>query len=78
MLGLMDFILHMVDGEKESDLWEMWLHKDTEFSTDFEKFKKKHLKSVFKKNQTITEEDENKAIKQAQSILKIGGVNVNG
>lgn len=70
----MDFLLYLVDAEKEKDLWEIWLHKDTEFPNNFEKFKKKYLKSISKKKQVFTKEDEGKAIQKAQNILRIGGV----
>jgi len=78
MKDLMDFLLYLVDAEKEKDLWEMWLHKETEFPNNFEKFKKKYLKPVNKNKKVFTKEDEEKAIQKAQNILNIGGAKNRG
>lgn len=69
MDGLTDFILRLMDKEKEEEIWQMWLHKERQLS--YEDFKKKYFRQAYKaKVKALTKEEERKAIENATRFIK--------
>ena len=67
--GLADFILQLFDEENESQLWEVWLHKDA--ADDFETFKKKHYKKSQKRQtKALSIEEEKEIIEKNMRFIK--------
>lgn len=67
--GLADFILSLIDKDREEELWETWLHKDQDKS--FEDFKKKYFKKLRKdKKEILSKEEEQKNIQNAMRFIK--------
>lgn len=71
MTGAAGFLVFMIEDENEQQLWDIWLHKETEHSDNFEKFKQASIKKSTKK--TLSKKDEQAAIAKAQNILKRRG-----
>lgn len=66
---LADFILSLIDKDREEELWETWLHKDQENS--FGDFKKKYFKKLRKdKKEVLSKEEEQKNIQNAMRFIK--------
>ena len=67
--GLADFILQLYDKEKEEEIWQTWLHKNT--GMDYQEYKKKYLKKMHKpKVQTLSREEEERIMKNAARFIK--------
>lgn len=66
-----DFICYLIDEERESDLWEMWLHSQS--GKSFKEFKKrqgfKKLRQP-KRKKPITEEQEKTLLSFASQFVK--------
>jgi hypothetical protein len=66
----MDFLFYLIDQENENQLWDVWLHKETD-SASFAEFKKKYYKSLRKpKAKTLSKESEKELLDLANSIIK--------
>ncbi|MGV2640609.1 peptide methionine sulfoxide reductase [Clostridium perfringens] len=63
---LTDFLMYLIDKQREEDLWQIWLHKDID--KDFIEFKKEVEESSKKQRMSKKQEKEN--IEKAERILK--------
>lgn len=65
---LTDFILYLIEEQREEDLWQIWLHKWIE--KDFEEWKKEiNFKNVVTNNKKLSKKQEKENIKKAERIL---------
>ena len=64
--GLTDFIMYLIDKQREEDLWQIWVHKDID--KDFIEFKKEVEES--NKKQRMSKKQEKENIEKAERILK--------
>nr|DAH78267.1 MAG TPA: hypothetical protein [Caudoviricetes sp.] len=67
MQELADFILYLIQEQREEDLWQIWLHKWID--KDFEEWKKEinSKNAVTNKKLSVKQEKEN--IEKAEQIL---------
>ncbi|HAT4156635.1 TPA: peptide methionine sulfoxide reductase [Clostridium perfringens] len=63
---LTDFIMYLIDKQREEDLWQIWVHKDID--KDFIEFKKEVEES--NKKQRMSKKQEKENIEKAERILK--------
>ncbi|ELC8400420.1 peptide methionine sulfoxide reductase [Clostridium perfringens] len=63
---LTDFLMYLIDKQREEDLWQIWVHKDID--KDFIEFKKEVEESSKKQRMSKKQEKEN--IEKAERILK--------
>ena len=68
LIEMLSFIIHQVS---EEHLWDLWTRKDIDIG--WEDFKKKNLRSkpVHMNQKVLTEEEEERIIKQAEDILNL-------
>ena len=64
-----EFVLFLIEKTAEEQLWEVWVNKDIEDS--FDTFKKKSLKRGKPKSKALTQEEEDRIMKQAEDILNM-------
>ncbi|ENJ9653552.1 peptide methionine sulfoxide reductase [Clostridium sporogenes] len=64
---LTDFILYLIEEQREEDLWQIWLHKWIE--KDFEEWKKEINSKNVVINKKLSEEEEKGNIDKAERIL---------
>ncbi|MBO3333478.1 peptide methionine sulfoxide reductase [Clostridium perfringens] len=63
---LTDFLMYLIDKQREEDLWQIWVHKDID--KDFIEFKKEVEES--NKKQRMSKKQEKENIEKAERILK--------
>lgn len=67
--GLADFIFKLFDEVNEEDIYQTWLHKESNLG--FAEFKKKYLKKPSNaKHKTLNKEEEERNIKEAARFIK--------
>lgn len=67
--GLSDFILQIFDQEMEDEIRQTWLHKNIEM--EYEEYKKKTLKKMYKpKTKEISKAEEKEIIQNATRFIK--------
>lgn len=64
---LTDFILYLIQEQREEDLWQIWLHKWIE--KDFEEWKKEINSKNVVTNKKLSKEQEKENIDKAERIL---------
>lgn len=64
---LTDFILYLIQEQREEDLWQIWLHKWIE--KDFEEWKNEINSKNVITNKKLTEKQEKENIEKAERIL---------
>lgn len=69
LTGAAEFFIYILEEEAEEQLWELWLHKETDHPDDFEKFKAATKKRINKKAKRMSKEQEETAIEKAERIL---------
>lgn len=67
MQELTDFILYLIQEQREEDLWQIWLHKWID--KDFEEWKKEINSKNVVINKKLTEKQEKENIEKAERIL---------
>ncbi|EPY2283733.1 peptide methionine sulfoxide reductase [Clostridium sporogenes] len=64
---LTDFILYLIQEQREEDLWQIWLHKWIE--KDFEEWKKEINSKNVITNKKLSNKQEKENIDKAERIL---------
>ncbi|BFN03916.1 peptide methionine sulfoxide reductase [Clostridium tetani] len=64
---LTDFILYLIEEQREEDLWQIWLHKWID--KDFEEWKKEINSKNVVTNKKLSEKQEKENIEKAERIL---------
>lgn len=67
MDGLADFIFNLFEEVQEEQLWDIWLHQPYK-EESFEEWKKKNTEQT-KRTQSISEEEEERIVKEATKYI---------